>query len=108
MKYRFDLFHAIYNIPTYSAGIFLKWATGKPVILTHQEKEPLEEHFKNPIKRKLIIWFLSQADYMTTVSWQLEKYLKENYFQNYDNLVAIPNWVEDKFRVGDTKLKEGR
>lgn len=107
-KKKVDIVHSIYTLPLYIAGYTLSKTLGAKYIFTWQEREPLEEHFTNFMKKSAILRFLKtfKADYMTTVSWELEKYLKKHYFGNTKELIAIPNWVEDKFKPSKSKSRQ--
>jgi len=77
---KFDIVHSIYTIPLYISGFVIAKTLRAKYIFTWQEREPLEEHFNSPIKKVGILKFLKtfKPDYMTTESWELERYLKKN------------------------------
>lgn len=92
----FDIYHSFYFVPVFLSSLIMKWTVGKKTVLSLFEREPLEAHFNNPIKKGVILWALKKADYITTLSYELNDYLKTNYsFKK--NITTIPGAVEDRF-----------
>lgn len=93
----FDIYHSFYFVPVFLSSLFMKWITRKKAILSIFEREPIEGHFNNIIKKRAILWALKKADYITTLSFELEKYLKKHYSIK-KNITTIYGAVEDRFR----------
>ncbi len=105
---RFDVFHSYYFVPLFFSSLLLKWLTGGKSVLTLFEREPEEAHFKNPIKKKIILWALKKADYVTTLSYELEDYIQKFYANKIKNIRTVTGLVEDKFRPIKVKKEKKR
>jgi len=99
----YNIIHSFYTLPPMLAGIRIKEKYGKKVILNWFEKEPLEEHLKNPVERilykKIIIPKLLKADKMVFLTSSLRNYMLKNFFVNYPKMKTgtIMGWVDRKF-----------
>ena len=59
----FDIFHSFYFVPVFLSSLIMKLIGGKKAVLSFFEREPLEAHFNNPIKKAILLWSLRKADY---------------------------------------------
>lgn len=93
---RYDIYHGFYMLPPLISAIGLAKLRKSKSVITFFGREQLEKNLTNPIRKYAIIKTLNTADSITTYTWLLEKYMKNNYFKNI-SITTLQGWAESKF-----------
>jgi len=76
-KEDFGILHGFFIVAPMAATITAGRILNKKKVLTLFEFEPLEEHFNNGVKRKIILDSLNKADAVTTLSFKLKERMQK-------------------------------